>query len=86
MSEKKYTLPKILIAVPTYDAKNYCLDAFFQNISNFTYPKSNIDIYVADNSATNKNALFIRDKYKVKTFWKDLQVIYTLIMKNRIVC
>lgn len=66
-----FKLPKVLIAVPTYDAKNYCLDAFFQNIANFSYPKSNIEIYVADNSSTNKNALMIRDKYKVKTFWKD---------------
>jgi cellulose synthase/poly-beta-1,6-N-acetylglucosamine synthase-like glycosyltransferase len=67
----KYVLPKILIGIPTYDAKNYCLDAFFQNISEFTYPKSNIEIFVADNSSTNKNALMIRDKFKVKTFWKD---------------
>jgi hypothetical protein len=67
----KYVLPKILIGIPTYDAKNYCLDAFFQNISEFTFPKSNIEIFVADNSANNKNALLIRDKFKVKTFWKD---------------
>ena len=67
----KYVLPKILIGIPTYDAKNYCLDAFFQNISEFTFPKSNIEIFVADNSSTNKNALMIRDKFKVKTFWKD---------------
>lgn len=69
--KKRYTLPKILIAVPTYDAKNYCLDAFMKNIAGFSYPKSNIEIFVADNSKTNKNALMIRDKYKVKTFWKD---------------
>jgi hypothetical protein len=69
--KKKYILPRILIAVPTYDAKNYCLDAFMDNIKNFSYPKGNIEIYVADNSKSNKNALMIRDKYKVKTFWKD---------------
>uniref|UniRef100_UPI003F6961AC hypothetical protein n=1 Tax=Winogradskyella sp. TaxID=1883156 RepID=UPI003F6961AC len=71
MNKKKYTLPKVLIAIPTYEAKNYCLDAFMQNIMNFTYPKSLIEIYVADNSATNENALYIRDKYGVKTFWRD---------------
>ena len=72
MSEdKKFVLPKILIGIPTYDAKNYCLDAFFENVFGFTYPKSNIEIFVADNSKTNKNALYIRDKFKVKTFWKD---------------
>ena len=69
--DKKFVLPKILIGVPTYDAKNYCLDAFFDNIFNFSYPKSNIEIFVADNSKTNKNALYIRDRFKVKTFWKD---------------
>ena len=66
-----YKLPKVLIAIPTYDAKNYCLNQFMDNVKNFTYPKSLIEIYVADNSATNKNALMIRDKFKVKTFWKD---------------
>ena len=66
-----YVLPKILIGIPTYDAKNYCLDAFMDNVRQFTFPKSNIEIFVADNSSTNKNALMIRDKYKVKTFWKD---------------
>jgi hypothetical protein len=72
MAEKsKYKLPKILIAIPTYDAKNYCLDEFFANLKNFSYPKSNIEVFVADNSKTNKNALMIRDKFGVKTFWKD---------------
>ena len=64
-------LPKVLIAIPTYDSKNYCLNQFMDNIMNFTYPKSRIEIYVADNSKTNSNALYIRDKFKVKTFWKD---------------
>jgi len=64
-------LPKILIAIPTYDSKNYCLSQFMDNVRNFTYPKSRIEIYVADNSKTNANALYIRDKFKVKTFWKD---------------
>jgi len=70
MSEK-YKLPKILIAIPTYDSKNYCLDAFMDNVRNFTYPKNLIEIYVADNSKTNENALYIRDRFGVKTFWKD---------------
>jgi hypothetical protein len=69
----KYVLPKILIGIPTYEGKNYCLDAFMNNVNDFTYPKSNIEIYVADNSISNENALMIRDKYKVKTFWKDYE-------------
>ena len=71
MTKSKYKLPKILIAVPTYDAKNYCLNQFMDNVRNFSYPKHLIEIYVADNSKTNANALYIRDKFKVKTFWKD---------------
>ena len=69
----KYVLPKILIGIPTYEGKNYCLDAFMNNVNNFTYPKSNIEIFVADNSISNENALMIRDKYKVKTFWRDYE-------------
>ena len=69
----KYVLPKILIGIPTYEGKNYCLDAFMNNVNDFTYPKSNIEIFVADNSISNENALMIRDKYKVKTFWKDYE-------------
>jgi hypothetical protein len=69
----KYVLPKILIGIPTYEGKNYCLDAFMNNVNDFTYPKSNIEIYVADNSSSNENALMIRDKYKVKTFWRDYE-------------
>ena len=56
-------LPKILIGVPTYDGKNYCLPQFLENISKFTYPKERLAIYVADNSIDNKNALMINKKY-----------------------
>ena len=66
-----YKLPKILIAVPTYEGKNYCLDAFLKNVYNFTYPKDRLDIYIADNSKTNANAKMIKKKYGIKTFWKD---------------
>ena len=52
----KYKLPKVLIAVPTYEAKNYCLSQFMDNVRNFTYPKKLIEIYVADNSKTNHNS------------------------------
>jgi len=66
-----YKLPKILIGVPTYDAKNYCLDAFVHNLKNLDYPKNKIEIYFADNSKDNKNALMINKKYGIKCFWKD---------------
>ena len=80
MEKNNYHLPKILVAVPTYDAKNYCLDQFFDNLYKFDYPKNLIEIYVADNSMSNKNALYIRDRFKVKTFWKDYST-YSLFEK-----
>ena len=71
---EKKILPKVLIAIPTYDAKNYCLDAFLDNISKFTYPKDRIEIYIADNSKDNKNALMINKKYGIKNgFMKKLE-------------
>ena len=66
-----YRLPKILIAIPTYEGKNYCLDAFLTNILNFSYPKSKLDYYIADNSKTNANAKYINKTYGLKVFWKD---------------
>lgn len=68
---RKKLLPKVLIAIPTYDAKNYCLEAFLDNVRNFSYPKDRIDIYIADNSRDNKNALMLNKKYGLKVFWKD---------------
>ena len=67
----KKILPKVLIAVPTYDGKNYCLDQFLDNIANFTYPKERLEIYFADNSMDNTNALMLNKKYGIKCFWKD---------------
>jgi len=66
-----YRLPKILIGIPTYEGKNYCLEEFLDNIRKFDYPKSKIDIYIADNSKTNENAKMINKKYGLKVFWKD---------------
>ena len=37
--------PKILIGVPTYEGKNYCLSQFLDNIKNFSYPKDRIEIF-----------------------------------------
>ena len=56
-------VPKILIAVPTYEGKNYCLDEFLENIKNFDYPKNRLEIFIADNSKTNANAKYINNKY-----------------------
>ena len=63
--------PKILIGVPTYEGKNYCLSQFLDNIKNFSYPKDRIEIFFADNSKDNTNALMLNKKYNIKCFWKD---------------
>jgi hypothetical protein len=52
--------PKILIAFPTSDKKDYCVDEFIQQIKSFTYPL--YDIFVVDNSKDSKH---------VRKFWKE---------------
>jgi len=64
-------IPKILIATPTYEGKNYCLPEFIDNVAKFTYPKSRFDFMIFDNSATPKNAEYINKKFGVKVHWKD---------------
>lgn len=48
-------LPKILIGAPQSDKKNYCFDEWLQNVRSFTFPKENIEIFLADNSDTPDN-------------------------------
>ena len=46
-------VPKIMIGIPTYEGKNYCLSQFLDNISKFTYPRDRIELFIADNSKDN---------------------------------
>ncbi len=55
-----YKTPKILIAAPQADVKNYCFEDWLRNVRQFTYPKSKIDIFLADNSRTSDNANYVR--------------------------
>lgn len=71
IKKRNKLVPKIIIGIPTYEGKNYCLDQFLDNISKFSYPKDRIELFIADNSNDNKNALMINKKYGIKTFWKD---------------
>jgi hypothetical protein len=64
-------LPKILVATPTYEGKNYCLPQFINNVRNFTYPKSRFDFMIFDNSASPENAKMISKEYGVNCTWKD---------------
>lgn len=51
--------PRILVAAPQADIKNYCFLDWLININRFTYNKNCLDIYLVDNSETDKNAKFI---------------------------
>jgi len=51
--------PRVLIGLPTSDVKDYCVERFLKQITNFTYP--NYDIFIVDNS---------KDKKHVKKFHK----------------
>ncbi len=44
--------PKILLAFPTSDKKDYCFQEFLEQLSCFTYP--NLDILMIDNSSYNR--------------------------------
>ncbi len=73
-------LPKVLIATPTYEGKNYCLEQFIDNVKKFSYPQSRVDFMIFDNSAEPKNAKMINTKYGVKVHWRDYAGM-TLIQK-----
>jgi cellulose synthase/poly-beta-1,6-N-acetylglucosamine synthase-like glycosyltransferase len=64
-------LPKVLVATPTYEGKNYCLKEFISNVASFTYPRSRFDFMIFDNSATPNNAKYINKEFGVKVNWRD---------------
>lgn len=51
--------PKILIAAPQADVKNYCFVEWLMNIKKFSYPQDRIEIFLADNSDTNTNSIHL---------------------------
>ncbi len=52
------SVKKVLIAAPTADKKNYCLQEWYNNVLNFKHP--NIEIFLSDNSKTIKNTNYLR--------------------------
>gem|GEM_PF-6976110 len=46
--KKRLQVPKILVACPTHQVKEYCFQEWIDNVKNLTYP--NYDILVVDNS------------------------------------
>ena len=51
-------MDKVLIAAPTADVKNYCLNEWYENVLSFNHP--NTKVFLADNSKTNKNVKHLR--------------------------
>jgi len=49
----KIDFPKVLVAAPQHESKNYCFKDWYDNVKNFTYP--NFDVFISDNSDTKDN-------------------------------
>lgn len=52
--------PKILIAAPQHESKNYCFDEWSERVNNLTYP--NYEVFLADNSPSKLNIKRIESK------------------------
>ena len=52
--------PKILIAAPQHESKNYCWDVWAERVNSLTYP--NYDVFISDNSPTKDNLKIIKSK------------------------
>jgi hypothetical protein len=53
--------PRILVAAPQSDVKNYCFVEWVMNVRRFIYPNDKIDILLCDNSKTEDNVSKIRN-------------------------
>jgi hypothetical protein len=61
MENSKFELPKILICAPQHESKNYAWDMWWERVQNLTYPRSRIEIFLADNSKTKDNVKKFKD-------------------------
>jgi len=55
-------MKKILIASPTADLKDYCFDEWMKNVTQFTYP--NTELFLCDNSSDREYFNDIKKRYK----------------------
>tara|TARA_R110002096_G_scaffold63690_4_gene155996 strand:- start:8078 stop:8791 length:714 start_codon:yes stop_codon:yes gene_type:complete len=55
-------LPKILIAAPQSDVKDYCFEQWLLNVRQLDYPKDRIEILLVDNSDTDKYSEYMRSQ------------------------
>ena len=72
-------LPKVLIAVPTYDGQKYCKISFLQSLQALTYLKA--DVLIVDNSESDSYA---KDLEAVKVPYGNLMVQHLAPKGSRI--
>ncbi len=60
-------LPKILIACPTSETKDYCWLDWIRCIKNIDYPKDRMEIFVVDNSYTNSYKKYL-ETFGIKVY------------------
>ena len=65
-----FKLPKILIAAPQSDVKNYCFIDWVLNVNRISYPKDRIGILLVDNSETKDNVEYIK-KFGIECIYVD---------------
>ena len=79
--------PKVLVACPTYDGKNYCIDEWMELIQNLSY--TNYDILIVDNTNDKgKNAKWIAERFGVEVihhFKKKLALNEVMAECNNII-
>ena len=72
--------PKVLIGIPTYNGKDYCLDEFIESIKKIDYP--NKEIIFMDNSDDLMHAEIIRKK-GFNTVYLKAKDYYDKIIRSR---
>lgn len=77
-SKNRHPFPKILVAAPTHESKNYCWEQWSDRIQNLTYP--NYDVFLADNSLNKNNKELIEKKgFKAKHISQNTKgLLYTI--------
>lgn len=72
MSEKN-DIPRVLVAIPTYNGKDYIFEEFMKRISEFTY--ENYDILIVDSSAQKGGPFYKKSIKYMKGNAKKKEVI-----------
>jgi len=79
--------PKVLVACPTYEGKDYCVDEWINHIKNLKY--NNYNILLVDNTADNgDHAKWLADTYGVEVihhYRKDISLNGLMAECNEII-